>query len=71
MTVVTPQFGFNDTVMPTVGLEAWHGPGDINLYGEVEMLKEWASRKDRYHASIGRCRISISIGKPTGRADLH
>ena len=52
MTVVTPQFGFNDTVIRTVGLEAWHGPGDINLYGEIEMLREWASRKDRYHAPM-------------------
>ena len=52
LTVVTPQFGFQDTVLRTVGLDVWHGPGDINIYGNAEWLNEWASRKDRYHAPM-------------------
>ena len=50
--MVTPQFGFNDTVLRTVGLESWHGPGEISIYGEARWLKEWASRKDRCHAPV-------------------
>ena len=52
LTVVTPQFGFNDTVLRTVGLEVRHGPGDINLYGDVELQKDSAPRKDRFHAPM-------------------
>jgi len=52
LTVVTQQFGFQDTVLRTVGLDVWNGPGDINIYGNAEWLSEWASRKDRYHAPM-------------------
>ena len=52
LAVVTPQFGFQDTVLRTVGLDVWRGPGDINIYGKAEWLNEWASRKDRYHAPM-------------------
>ena len=57
LTVVTPQFGFNDTVLRTVGLESWHGPGDISIYGEATWLKEWASRRDISRTyDVKRCR---------------
>ena len=36
LTVVTPQFGFQDTVLRTVGLVVWNGPGDINIYMETQ-----------------------------------
>ena len=36
LTVVTPQFGFQDTVLRTVGLDVWNGPGDINIYMETQ-----------------------------------
>ena len=66
LTVVTPQFGFQDTVLRTVGLDVWNEPGDINIYGNSGWLSEWASRKDRYHAPMmardAMDDLGISIG---------
>ena len=76
LTVVTPQFGFNDTVLRTVGLESWHGPGDISIYGEATWLKEWASRRDISRTyDVKRCRewpkISNGSWKAVEPRDMH
>ena len=49
---ITAQWGDENTILECYGLQRWNGPGDVTIFGsgDLEPLKNWANRKDKFHA---------------------
>ena len=47
---ITAQFGEDFSILKSYDIPRWNGPGDISIYssGEIEPVKNWASRRGKY-----------------------
>ena len=47
---ITAQFGEDFSILKSYDIPRWNGPGDISIHssGEIEPVKNWASRRGKY-----------------------